>query len=175
MKYYLNKENKINATATELPKGAQEVTFEDGISASDYNNDIDAGGNKYIIDENVVKLRPLTPEEIAEQEAQAIELERQRIQCLFMTKQDLVSALKTINPNFSYALLLDMLKQDDNAFMSWDTCNNVFRNNELVSVFLKNQPFNMTDEQIDTLFDSVDKAKSQQTSAFSSDFTLTEV
>ena len=83
--------------------------------------------------------------------------EKERIQGLFMTKLDFVQAIAPLG--ITYAHVKAMLEQDPQAQMAWDLCNNIYRNNPLVEQFLASEAIGLTEAQIDTLFDGVDKMK----------------
>jgi hypothetical protein len=135
MKYYLNEQNRISVNAIgELPPGVQEVTFDEGISASDYNNDIDAGRNKYIIDENVVKLRPLTPEEVeaAEQARSQAEYEAKMSATITPRQMRLYLYQKY---NITSAQLDALVSGDEAARIELEYATVIYKRNRLIEVF----------------------------------------
>jgi hypothetical protein len=81
--------------------------------------------------------------------------ERERIQNLFMTKLDFAQALQGLG--IGYAQLKTLLESNEQALMSWELCNNVYRNNPLLEQL--GAALNVTPEQLDELFKRVDEAK----------------
>jgi hypothetical protein len=151
MKYYLDDKNRISLLSIgKLPYYFMEVTLDEGVNAGDYNNDVDKGGNKYIIDENVVKLRPLSPAEIeAAEQLQA--------------QADLDAKMsKTITPrqlrlyllqeyNITSAQLDALVAENEAAKIELEYATKIVRANPLIAGFA--QQLGLTDANIDKLFE----------------------
>ena len=85
-------------------------------------------------------------------EAQKEQEEKERIAKLNMTKQDFFNYV--LKPNgFTYDQLMQVVNSSEQYQVAWNLCNNVYRGDEnLVGALAKFLP-NITDKQLDKLFE----------------------
>lgn len=86
------------------------------------------------------------------------ELEHERIQQLRMTPLDFLKALETY-AGITYEQIKTLCDSSPEVDRELRFCQNIYRNNEMLSQLAPQ--FNVTEEQLDNIFDTVDKMKRQ--------------